>query len=51
MKTIPLNERIIFALDFSDPATAKQWVEKLDERIKFYKVGFTIIFSRRLAGG
>ena len=47
MKTIPLNERIIFALDFSDPATAKQWVEKLDERIKFYKVGLQLF----LAGG
>lgn len=47
MKTIPLNERIIFALDFSDPAVAKQWVEKLDERIKFYKVGLQLF----LAGG
>ena len=30
MKNIPLNERIIFALDFADPALAEDCVRKLD---------------------
>lgn len=47
MKNIPLNERIIFALDFSDPAIAREWVEKLDGHIKFFKVGLQLF----LAGG
>ena len=47
MKNIPLNERIIFALDFSDPAEAARWVEKLDSEIKFFKVGLQLF----LAGG
>ncbi len=47
MKDIPLNERIIFALDFSDPAIAREWVEKLDRHIKFFKVGLQLF----LAGG
>lgn len=47
MKDIALNERIIFALDFSDPAIAREWVEKLDGHIKFFKVGLQLF----LAGG
>ena len=47
MKKISLNERLIFALDFSDPAIARQWVEKLDGHIKFFKVGLQLF----LAGG
>ena len=47
MKKIPLNERLIFALDFSNPATAREWVEKLDGHIKFFKVGLQLF----LAGG
>lgn len=47
MKNIPLNERIIFALDFSNPAEAASWVEKLDSEIKFFKVGLQLF----LAGG
>ena len=31
MKNIPLNERIIFALDVAHPDDAKQWVKQLDE--------------------
>jgi orotidine-5'-phosphate decarboxylase len=45
MKNIPLNERIIFALDFSDPEIAKQWVEKVDEKIKFFKVGLQLFLA------
>ena len=47
MKNIPLNERIIFALDFADPDLAGQWVRKLDNHIKFFKVGLQLF----LAGG
>ena len=47
MKNIPLEDRIIFALDFADPSTARQWVEKLDSKIRFFKVGLQLF----LAGG
>lgn len=47
MKNIPLNERIIFALDFADPEMAGQWVRKLDSQLKFFKVGLQLF----LAGG
>ncbi len=45
MKNIPLNERIIFALDFSDAEEAKRWVEKLDGHIKFFKVGMQLFLA------
>ena len=45
MKNIPLNERIIFALDFPDPEEAKQWVEKVDDKIKFFKVGLQLFLA------
>lgn len=45
MKNIPLNERIIFALDFPDPKEASIWVEKLDGRIKFFKVGLQLFLA------
>ena len=45
MKNIPLNERIIFALDFSDPLQAKKWVEKVDDHIKFFKVGLQLFLA------
>jgi len=47
MNAIPLNERIIFALDFAEPAIARQWVERLDGDLKFFKVGLQLF----LAGG
>ena len=47
MKNIPLNERTIFALDFSDPRVAQEWVKRLDRHIKFFKVGLQLF----LAGG
>lgn len=47
MKPIPLEDRIIFALDYANPEEAKQWVEKLDHRIRFFKVGLQLF----LAGG
>jgi len=45
MKDIPLNERIIFALDFSDPEEAKTWINKLDSSIKFFKVGLQLFLA------
>ncbi|MBU0484582.1 MAG: orotidine-5'-phosphate decarboxylase [Proteobacteria bacterium] len=47
MKNIPLNERIIFALDFAQAETALDWVARLDAQIKFFKVGLQLF----LAGG
>ena len=45
MKNIPLNERIIFALDFSDPNEAKEWVVQLGSHIKFFKVGLQLFLA------
>lgn len=45
MKNIPLNERIIFALDFSDPKEAKEWVRKLESHVKFFKVGLQLFLA------
>jgi orotidine-5'-phosphate decarboxylase len=39
IKNIPLNKRIIFALDVHSMAEAQDWVEKLEDQIKFFKVG------------
>ncbi len=45
MKNININERIIFALDFSDPTEAKKWVTRLDSEIKFFKVGLELFLA------
>lgn len=45
VKNIPLNERIIFALDFADPREAAQWVRKLDSHVKFFKVGLQLFLA------
>ena len=45
MKDIPLNERIIFALDFSNPEEAKEWVDKISHKIKFFKVGLQLFLA------
>jgi orotidine-5'-phosphate decarboxylase len=45
MKDIPLNERIIFALDVDSDTAAKRWVELLDDRIKFFKVGLQLFLA------
>ncbi len=44
-KAIPLNQRIIFALDVSTPAEARLWVERLDQQIKFFKVGLELFLG------
>ena len=45
MKNIPVDERVIFALDFSDPKEALDWVKKLDKEIKFFKVGLQLFLA------
>ncbi len=45
MNNISLNERIIFALDFSEPEEARHWVEKVDCKIKFFKVGLQLFLA------
>ncbi len=47
MKPIPLTKRIIFALDVETPEEARAWVEKLEDWVKFFKVGLQLF----LAGG
>ncbi len=46
-QTIPVNQRVIFALDFADPGEALSWVERIDDQVKFFKVGLQLF----LAGG
>ncbi|MCB2184545.1 MAG: orotidine-5'-phosphate decarboxylase [Desulfobulbaceae bacterium] len=45
MKDIPLNERIILALDVAEPEMAKEWVRKTEEKIHFYKVGLQLFMA------
>lgn len=45
MKDIPLNERIIFALDIDSPQKAKEWVERLESHVRFYKVGLQLFLA------
>ena len=44
-QSISLNKRIIFALDVSTPAEAQGWVEKLEDQIKFFKVGLQLFLG------
>jgi len=46
-KSIALDKRIIFALDVESSVDAKEWVHKLEDHVKFYKVGLQLF----LAGG
>ena len=44
-KNIPLEERIILALDVEDPETAKEWVLSTESRIHFFKVGLQLFMA------
>jgi orotidine-5'-phosphate decarboxylase len=44
-KDIPLEKRIIFALDVDTEEKAKEWVHKLKSHIKFYKVGLQLFLA------
>lgn len=46
-KNIPLNERIILALDVDNPSKARELVKTTESHISFYKVGLQLF----LAGG
>ncbi|MGH8558812.1 MAG: orotidine-5'-phosphate decarboxylase [Methylococcales bacterium] len=45
IKNIPLNERIIFALDVDSIEEAEQWVKRMESRIGFYKVGLQLFMA------
>lgn len=45
MRDIPLEKRIIFALDVSGFEEAKRWVERLSPYIQFYKVGLELFLA------
>ena len=42
---IPLEDRIIFALDLADPREAIDLVDRLAEQIRFFKVGLQLFFA------
>ncbi|MDY7033810.1 MAG: orotidine-5'-phosphate decarboxylase [Thermodesulfobacteriota bacterium] len=44
-KSIPLDKRIIFALDVASDKEAKKWVEKLEGHVKFFKVGLQLFLA------
>lgn len=44
-KNIPLNERIIFALDVDSPGEAERWLDRLGEQVNFYKVGLQLFLA------
>ncbi|MBU0730051.1 MAG: orotidine-5'-phosphate decarboxylase [Proteobacteria bacterium] len=44
-KNIPLNDRIILALDVDDADTARQWVTRTESHIGFYKVGLQLFMA------
>jgi orotidine-5'-phosphate decarboxylase len=46
-KDIPLNERIIIALDVDSADQAARWLDRLGDHVRFYKVGLQLF----LAGG
>ncbi len=46
-KAIPRRERLIFALDVSTTAEAREWVTKLGDSVVFYKLGLQLF----MAGG
>ena len=45
MKDIPINERIILALDVESPEQARELVKKTESRINFYKVGLQLFMA------
>jgi len=45
MKDIPINERIILALDVESPEQARELVRKTESHINFYKVGLQLFMT------
>lgn len=46
---IPLNKRIIFALDVNTKQDAEKWVNRLKDVITFYKIGLELFVSEGFA--
>lgn len=46
-KDIPIDERLIFALDVPDAWQARELVQELDDSVRFYKLGLELL----MAGG
>lgn len=46
-KNIPVDERLIFALDVPDAWEARELVQELDDAVRFYKLGLELL----MAGG
>lgn len=44
-KAIPLEERIIFALDVDSVDRARDWVIRLEDHVSFYKVGLQLFLA------
>ena len=44
-KPIPAQERLIFALDVADPASARKLVTTLGDSVTFYKLGLELLMS------
>jgi len=44
-KNIPNRERLIFALDVADAATARKLVEQLGDAVQFYKIGLELFMA------
>lgn len=46
VETIPVNERLIVALDVQDAAAAKALVEQLGDSVSYYKIGLELAATR-----
>jgi orotidine-5'-phosphate decarboxylase len=44
-KSIPIRDRLIFALDVPGPAEARQLVEELGDSVSFYKMGLELFMA------
>ena len=44
-KVIPVEKRIIFALDVASVEEAKAWVRRLEGRVRFFKVGLELFLA------
>ncbi len=44
-KNIPLNERLIFALDVDSKEEAERWLDQLGDQVRFYKVGLQLFLA------
>lgn len=45
MNPAPLEQRLIFALDMASRREAKEWIDRLKDRVRFYKVGLQLFLD------